>query len=76
MIWEGIASTFRVCNVLKKELVGVPSAMEDASAYFNLVQLSPPDSKSPCQIRLYTKNKFSLPSCRLVKYRPSKDGLI
>ena len=76
MIWEGIAGTFRVCEVVKKESVGVSNLREDASAWFDLIRLLPPDSKSPRRLRLHTNNKASLPSYRLVKYRPSKDGLI
>ena len=76
MIWEGIAGTFRVYDVVKEESVGVSNPREDASACFDLIKLLPPDSKSPRQLRLYTNNQFSLHSYRLVKYRPSKDGLI
>jgi len=76
MIWEGIAGTFRVCNVVQEESVGVSNSMEDASACFKLVGLPSPDCKVSLQLRLHPNNKSSLHSYRLVKYRPSKDGLI
>ena len=76
MIWEGIAGTFRVCNVVQEESVDVSNSIKNASAWFELLRLSPPDSNSPLQLRLHPNNKSSLHSYRFVKHRPSKDGLI
>ena len=76
MIWEGIAGKFSVCNAVKKGSVGVSTIGEDASACFGPVRLPPTDSKLSRHLRLHTNNKSSLHSYRLVKYRPSKDGLI